>query len=375
LLLKQPSERGESTPAEELVPGVLLEQSSGRGESTPTEEPVLGLLHKQSSERGESTPTDEPGPGVLHKQSSGRGESTLTEEPAAGLSAVSAVAGAAVLEAVLLEGAAATDALRSIAADEVRLLGFVEAADFAGRVEEISRNVEYLQVVAAQAVERSRKQALQARPGASAAAPEWRTGWTEPAGASTVPEAAVSMGAAPAGASQAEPAHTEASQAEPDPTRASPAEPAHTRTAPVGSFLDDGYRNTAEFLRARLRIGIDEARRRLALATDGLPHTGMTGQDVPARREALADALASGELPSRSASIISTALDKVRHLADEEMLTRMEHALTTTAIETDPDFVTKMARRWTDLIDHDGPEPTEEALRQHQGSFLRRRRR
>ncbi|MGO4147928.1 HNH endonuclease signature motif containing protein, partial [Paenarthrobacter sp. YAF11_1] len=39
------------------------------------------------------------------------------------------------------------------------------------------------------------------------------------------------------------------------------------------------------------------------------------------------------------------------------------------------DFVTKMAKRWTDLIDHDGPEPSEEVLRQLQGVFLRRRRR
>ncbi|NHW48558.1 hypothetical protein HAV21_16925, partial [Paenarthrobacter sp. MSM-2-10-13] len=133
LLLGFESLHGLGEPGPEEVPGLLLKQSSGRGESTPTEEPVLGLLHKQSSGRGESSPAEEPVPGLLLEQSSGRGESTLTEEPAAGLSAVSAVAGAAVLEAVLLEGAAATDALRSIAADEVRLLGFVEAADFAGR--------------------------------------------------------------------------------------------------------------------------------------------------------------------------------------------------------------------------------------------------
>ncbi|BCW63105.1 HNH endonuclease signature motif containing protein [Arthrobacter sp. StoSoilB22] len=335
-MLSRPSVRKPSTAAGPAADpswnaGLLLGFESLHGLGEPGPEEVPGLLLKQSSGRGESTLTEEPVPGLLHKQSSGRGEYTPTGKPAAGLSAESAAAGAAVLEAALLEGAAATDALRSIAADEVRLLGFVEAADFAGRVEEISRNLEYLQVVAARAVERSRKQALQARPGASAAAPEWRTGWTE-----HVPDSKV--------------------------------------TAPA-SVVDDGYRNTAEFLRARLRIGIAEARRRLALATDALPQTGRTGQDVPARREALADALASGELPSRSASIISTALDKVRHLADEEMLTRMEHALTATAIETDPDFVTKMARRWTDLIDHDGPEPTEEALRQHQGAFLRRRRR
>ncbi|MFJ6456313.1 HNH endonuclease, partial [Paenarthrobacter sp. NPDC091669] len=101
------------------------------------------------------------------------------------------------LEAALREGAAATDLLRSIAVGEARLLGFYEAADFAGKVEEIARSVEYLQVVAAQAVERTRNQALTAGPWSSAAAPEWRTGWTD-----SVPEpgsdtATTSQSAAP----------------------------------------------------------------------------------------------------------------------------------------------------------------------------------
>ncbi len=247
----------------------------------------------------------------------------------------------------------ALSSLRESIADEARLFGFEEAAGFAARVEEMSRSLEYLQVVAAQAVERTRHEAQQAEPGrSSAAAPEWRTGWTDRAGASAVPATAVSAGAAPAGAA-----------------------PAGTVPAVTGGPLDDGYRNAAEFLRARLRIGIGEARRRLALAAEVLPRVGMTGQDVPARREVLADAIGSALVPSRSATIISTALDKVRHLADEEAITRMEQALTNTAIETDPDFVAKMARRWADLIDQDGHEPSEEALRQHQGAFFRRRRR
>ncbi|WP_024818640.1 DUF222 domain-containing protein [Arthrobacter sp. 31Y] len=254
------------------------------------------------------------------------------------LSTESPLSGVPALDAALLEGAAATDALRSIAADEVRLLGFVEAADFAGRVEEMSRSVEYLQVVAAQAVERTRTEAQQTGPGSSAAAPEWRTGWTEPAPGPTVPGA--------------------------------------THGADDGhSVVDDGYRDAAQFLRARLRISIGEARRRLALAPEILPQTGMTGQDIPARREILADAVGSALVPSRSATIISTALDKVRHLTDYQTITRMEQALTTTAVETDPDFLTKMTKRWIDYIDHDGPEPSEEILRQHQGAFLRRRRR
>ncbi|WP_370584062.1 DUF222 domain-containing protein [Paenarthrobacter sp. YJN-D] len=232
----------------------------------------------------------------------------------------------------------------SVAAD-ARLFGFGEAADFAGRVEDLSRQLEYVQVVAAQAVERTRTEAQRAapaqQPGQSPAsgAQEWRTGWTEPAGSSE------GGGAGSGGAGGG------------------------------GSVLDDGYRNAAEFLRARLRIGIGEARRRLALANEVLPGAGITGQEIPARRQRLADALHTGQVPSRSATIISTALDKAQHFTDPDTLNGMEHALTTTATQSDPDFVTTMANRWIDHIDHNGPEPTEEALHHVQGAFLRRQRR
>ncbi|MFJ4268110.1 HNH endonuclease, partial [Paenarthrobacter nicotinovorans] len=155
--------------------------------------------------------------------------------------------------------------LRGAAAADARLFGFVEAADFAGRVEEISRVLEYVQIIAAQAVERTRNQArLQVQ---GSGAPEWRTGRTEPA---------ANRGATGAGAGTSPSAG-----------------------ASAGSVLDDGYRNPAEFLRARLRIGIGEARRRLSLAADALPGEGITGQQVPARREHLAQALATAHIPSR----------------------------------------------------------------------------
>ncbi len=227
--------------------------------------------------------------------------------------------------------------LRDIAVSKARVLGFVEAADFAGRIEDISRTLEYLQVVAAHAVERTRHEAQQARDTGAA-------GSADHAGAG--------------GGSFA-----------------SPASAASAASTTQASFLDDGYRNAAEFLRARLRIGIGEARRRLALAADTLPHIGLTGQHLPARRQVLADALATAQIPSRSVTIISTALDNVRHLTNQDTLARMEHALTRTAIQTDPDFLTKITKRWNDYIDQDGPEPTEEALHQLQGTFLRRRRR
>ncbi|UKA59752.1 DUF222 domain-containing protein [Arthrobacter sp. FW306-2-2C-D06B] len=221
---------------------------------------------------------------------------------------------------------AAIDALRSTALADARVLAFPEAADFAGKVEEISRTVEFLQLVAAQAVERTRREA-QAAPQASPA-PGWRTGWTEP-----------------------------------------------TATDTAAAALDDGYRNAAEFLRARLRIGIGEARRRLALAESVLPQTGIAGQDLPARHEVLAAALTTAALPSRSATLITIALDQVRHLADTDTTHQMEHALTRTAMESDPDFVNRMAKRWVDAIDQDGTEPGEEELRHRQGAFIRKPRR
>ncbi|WP_223944835.1 HNH endonuclease signature motif containing protein [Arthrobacter sp. StoSoilB20] len=274
------------------------------------------------------------------------------------------------LRALLNDSAALLDSARVSAADEASLFAFVEAADFAGRVEEIARSVEYLQVVAAQAVERTRTAAQQSSAGTLSAATEWRTGWVEPVPVTEQRSEGAATSQSWTGTSSAHAGSTHAGSIETGAKTGSEA-----GVAGSAGVLDDGYRNAAEFLRARLRIGIGEARRRLALAPDVLPQPGMTGQDIPARRGILAEALATGDLPSRSATIISSALDKVRNLTDDATITRMEHALTKTAVESDPDFVTKMAKRWTDRIDQDGPEPTEEVLRQHQGAFLRRRRR
>ena len=182
-------------------------------------------------------------------------------------------------------------------------MDFGEASGSAGQVEEISRAVEYLQLVAAGAVDRTRK------------------------------EAAAAGGA---------------------------------------RVLDDGYRKSSEFLRDRLQISAAEAHRRLSLAGDVLPRTGMTGQALPPVREELAAAVAAGSVPSRSATIIAQALGRVRCVCDPETAARMEHALTRTAAEHDPDFLARIARRWVDAIDQDGAEPSEELLRQLQGAFIRK---
>jgi hypothetical protein len=234
---------------------------------------------------------------------------------------------------------AAMDALRSTALADSRWFAFPDAADFAGRIEEIARTVEFLQIVAAQAVERTRHEAQTARQPSPTAG--WRTGWTEP----TATTETAATGTADPG------------------------------VAVAAAGVDDGYRNAAEFLRARLRISISEARRRLTLAAGALPQTGITGEDIPARHPLLAEALSAATIGSRSATVISLALDQVRHLADSETAHRMEHSLTRTAVQSDPDFVNRMAKRWVDAIDQDGTEPSEEELRHRQGAFIRKPRR
>ena len=229
---------------------------------------------------------------------------------------------------------------------DAALLGVAEASDFAGRVEELSRMADYFQLVAAAAVDRTRSQAAAGARTAAAkfgsnAPAGWLTGW-----------------------------NTEAIA-----PKSTPSDPIWNDTGgadPSSGWVDDGYRNTVEFLRARLRISASEARRRLALVAEVLPRTGLLGQPLPVAKEELAAVVASGDISSRAATIISLSLDRVRHVSVPEDAARMEHALTRTAIENDQDFLTRIAKRWTDALDQDGEEPGEQELRHHQGAFIRR---
>lgn len=244
---------------------------------------------------------------------------------------------------------------------DAALFGVTEASDFAGGVEELSRIVDYLQLVAAAAVDRTRNQAAAARNAAakfgSGAPAGWLTGWnTDAAATPPVTATRTATMTAPATAGSGPDALWDV-QGGADSAQ---------------GWVDDGYRNTTEFLRARLRITAAEARRRLALASDVLPRSGLSGQPLPAVREELAAVLAAGDIASRAATLISLSLDRVRHVAAPGDVVRMEHALTRTAVENDQDFLTRIAKRWTDALDQDGAEPSEPELRQRQGAFIRR---
>ena len=244
---------------------------------------------------------------------------------------------------------------------DAALFGVTEASDFAGGVEELSRIVDYLQLVAAAAVDRTRNQAAAARNAAakfgSGAPAGWLTGWnTDAAATPPVTATRTATMTAPATAGSGPDALWDVQDG----------------ADSAQGWVVDGYRNTTEFLRARLRITAAEARRRLALASDVLPRSGLSGQPLPAVREELAAVLAAGDIASRAATLISLSLDRVRHVAAPGDVVRMEHALTRTAVENDQDFLTRIAKRWTDALDQDGAEPSEQELRQRQGAFIRR---
>ena len=257
--------------------------------------------------------------------------------------------------------------LRSLgpaACAEAGRFGLLEAADFAGNVEDLARIVEYLQLVGAAAVDRTRKQSagtIAASQGPEAVAPAgWLTGWTQQTDTGSGPGIDVGIDVGSDGTS--------------DDWTGAATESRGGGPAGQGvlSATDDGCRNSAEFLRARLRISAAEARRRLTLAAELLPRTGAGGHIEPPAREELAAAVASGTVASRAATVITLALERVRHTCLPEAAATMEHALTLTAIDNDADFLARIARRWTEALDQDGAEPSEELLRRIQGTFIRK---
>ncbi|GAB5077943.1 HNH endonuclease signature motif containing protein [Arthrobacter sp. AD-310] len=278
-----------------------------------------------------------------------------------------AVGGTGVLDLAGISGLVAGFA--AAAPEVLASADYVEAANFAGQVEEIARSVEYLQVLAAGAVDRTRTRAIThvaaARASAARSSGGWVTGWTAD-GVETLNQP---------------PALPETDANWPAHTSPTPERPA------VISPADDGCRTTAGFLRLRLRIPVREATRRLNLAHQTLPGTTLTGEPTPPLREHLATALTptrdstTSSIPalpsapavsSYAATIITATLDRLQHHTTAETLDLIEHQLTTTAATADPDFLTRVARRWADTINADGTEPTEEALRHTQGAFIRK---
>ncbi|UVJ40851.1 HNH endonuclease signature motif containing protein [Arthrobacter sp. CJ23] len=232
------------------------------------------------------------------------------------------------------------------AADDVGRMGLQDSAAFASQLEEISRTLGYLQIVAAGHLDRTRSQEPSTGTGKASG---WTTGWATDGSAELNDSATTSIINSSAASGTAS-----------------------SVTSMAAREFAQEFRNTGEYLRSLLRISAAEARRRLALAAEVLPRLGLAGQPMPPRREELAATLARGSICTRSATTITMALEHVRPYTSPDMAARMEHALTVTAAENDPDFLARISRRWAEALNQDGTEPSEEQLRHSQGAFLRR---
>ncbi|WP_394248085.1 DUF222 domain-containing protein [Arthrobacter pityocampae] len=152
---------------------------------------------------------------------------------------------------------------------------------------------------------------------------------------------------------------------------------AQSETSGNGAVDDAGgtrFRSCTDYLRARLGISRAEAKRRLDLARSVLPGTAPSGSFLEPQSSAVSAAFASGTLSGRAATAICSAVERVRCLATPEHLVSMEHHLTRQALESDEDVLRVVARRWETILDQDGQEPTEKILRSRQGVFIRGRR-
>ena len=141
-----------------------------------------------------------------------------------------------------------------------------------------------------------------------------------------------------------------------------------------GGLNRTGCRDNAEYLRNALRVSKSEAKRRIRLSGQVLASVQLNGQPMAPRLGFLGAAVARSEVSSVAATLISAALERVRPFATVEQVEAMEANLVRQASESDLDVLRVVIRRWEDMLNPDGNEPSEEVLRARQGVFLRGKR-
>ena len=107
------------------------------------------------------------------------------------------------------------------------------------------------------------------------------------------------------------------------------------------------YRSTSDYLRAKIGISRSEANRRLRLGSNVFAEIPGPGAAVEASMATLGDAMSSGAVSGRAATVICDAVQRVRSVATSGQLASMEDHLTRQAIESDEDILRALARRFS----------------------------
>jgi hypothetical protein len=119
-----------------------------------------------------------------------------------------------------------------------------------------------------------------------------------------------------------------------------------------------GYANTAALLLHVLRISRGEARNRIAQAEDLLERTTPSGSVIEASLPQTAEALARGEIGVGQVDVIRKTLAGLPDLMPEKRVL-VENEMLKQAAQDDPNALARFGTGICDIIDPDGPPPSD----------------
>ena len=128
-----------------------------------------------------------------------------------------------------------------------------------------------------------------------------------------------------------------------------------------------GHKDLPEVLKHSLRLDRRESRELIAQASVVAQEITPTGSVLPPTRPRVAEALAEGALSPTHVEVITQAMT---HLPDDA-----EEILVTAARSAEPQAIKHLAVEIQRRVDQDGPEPTDEELRQPRNLLRTRTRR
>ncbi|HET6826358.1 MAG TPA: DUF222 domain-containing protein, partial [Amnibacterium sp.] len=149
-----------------------------------------------------------------------------------------------------------------------------------------------------------------------------------------------------------------------DARRVAAAAEIEVRSAPArgehGLAFGRGRRDGADALAEVARVGLREAKRRIAIGSALHPRLSITGDELPGRYPEVAAAVQAGEVGLEAARIIVETLQSVRRRADPGRLAVAEAALAEVACQVGPELLRVHAETWRAYLDPDGAEPDED---------------
>jgi hypothetical protein len=141
-----------------------------------------------------------------------------------------------------------------------------------------------------------------------------------------------------------------------------------------GLAQSHGCSTPGALLESIARISGAEAGRRIHLGSALRSGTTLTGEPLPPRFPALAQAVANGTVGTEAATVIVRALDEVRRVASPDDLDVAEAGLVRHAQQNRVQFVSDLAIVVRDRLDPDGVLPREEETKLRRGIALGRER-